>query len=262
MPMRYRSIYLTGASRGLGAALAIAYASPGRHLGLVARGAEDLRRVADACRARGAIVVEGCLDICDAEGQQRFLKTLERHGPLDLAICNAGMFAGRPRGSLFEPLAVARSLIETNLTGTIVTAQTVVTVLAAQRRGRIALVSSLAAPHPAADAAAYSASKAGVSAYGDALRELLAPDIGVTVVLPGHIATRQTEVHQGALPLLLSPEAAARRVMTGLERQADVIVFPKRLHWLGLAGRVLPKTLRWRLNASMRFNVREDADAG
>ena len=107
-----------------------------------------------------------------------------------------------------------------------------------------------------ADAPAYSASKAGLIAYGEALREYLEPDgVQVSLINPGHIETAQVAAHLGALPLLLPAEAAAARIKRGLERGQEHIAFPRRLHWLIRAGRLLPWRLRAHLGRSQRFEV-------
>jgi len=258
--MRTATIYITGASRGLGAALAIAYAEPGRTLLLAARDQRRLHDVAAACRAKGADVHCAVLDIRDPDVQIAFLDSLPGHKTLDLAICNAGVFSGRSGERAMETPEAARDVVDINLWGTIATAHAAAEVMSRHRHGRIALISSLAASHPLADAAAYSASKAGVSAYARGLRELLAPGIAVSLVLPGHIRTDQTARHEGVLTGIISPERAAAKIMRGLERGRAEIVFPRHLHWLGLAGRLLPYRVAWYLNRPQRFTVAAPPD--
>src|SRR5262249_50095998 len=131
-----------------------------------------------------------------------------------------------------------------------------VPMMRARQRGRVAIVGSLAALHPLADAPAYSASKAGVMAYGEALREWLAPDhIAVSLIYPGHIKTAQVEHHVGALPRIVSPETAARIIKRGLDRGRASIAFPKALLWLIRAGRFVPWRMRALLGAGTRFYV-------
>lgn len=251
-----RCIAITGASAGLGAALARHYAAPGRVLGLLARRPQALEAVAADCRARGAEVVTACGDVAEADGVRRWLAAVDARGGLDLAVANAGTFDGVAAGALLEDDAAAAGVIRTNLSGAIVTAGAAAALMQPRRIGQIALIASLAARHPLADAPVYSASKAGLLAYGEALRERLAEHgITVSLVLPGHVDTAQVARHRGALPGLMSAEAAAGRIARGLARRQGTIAFPARLAWLIAAGRLLPWRLRARVARGQRFSV-------
>ena len=186
------TVVITGASRGLGRALALAYAAPGRRLALMARSADLLAYVARQCEMRGAQVLQQTFDVADMVAMRSFVAAVEAGGPIDLAIANAGEFWGNgPKGEL-EPLERARSQLKTNLEGAIVSINAVLPAMRGRQQGHIVLIASLAALHPLADAPAYSASKAGLAAYGAALREMLAPEgITVSIVYPGHIDTDQ-----------------------------------------------------------------------
>jgi short-subunit dehydrogenase len=119
-------------------------------------------------------------------------------------------------------------------------------------------VSSLAARLPAADAPTYSASKAGVVAYAEALREyLLEYEICVSAILPGHVQTTQADLHEGPLPLILPVEEAARRIHRSLQKRRAIITLPRRATLLVGAARLLPWRLRARANAGSRFVVKK-----
>jgi short-subunit dehydrogenase len=253
-PLR-QSVVITGASKGLGEALALLYASPGRTLGLLGRDRHRLEAVALRCRNQGAQVVIAALDVKDGVGLARWFKAFDAEHPVDLLIANAGMFTGHGK---FAPETVQEiaELLRTNLEGAVLTIAAAVPMMRARQGGRIAIVGSLAALHPLADAPAYSASKAGVMAYGEALREWLAPDhIAVSLIYPGHIKTAQVEHHVGALPLMVSAETAARIIKRGLDRGRTSIAFPKTLLWLIRAGRCVPWRVRAVLGAGNRFYV-------
>lgn len=253
---RLRTVLITGASAGLGAALAQEYAAAGTVLGLLARRAGPLEAVAATCRERGAEVVTGVLDVTDAAALVSWIGDFDQRHPLDLVIVNAGLFDGISEDGALEDVNATQILLRTNLEAAVMTASTAAGCMRARSRGRIALVASLAARQPLADAPVYSASKAGLAAYGEALRERLAPEgIAVSIVLPGHIATAQTALQQGALPLLISAGEAARRIRRGLDRGRSVVAFPAGLSWLIRSGRCLP--WRWRAWAgrSLRFTV-------
>ena len=253
-PLR-QSVVITGASKGLGEALARLYAHPGRTLGLLGRDRHRLEAVAARCRNQATHVVTAALDVKDGPALARWFKAFDAEHPVDLLIVNAGMFTGHGR---FVPETVQEmtELLRTNLEGAVLTITAAVPMMRARQRGRIAIVGSLAALYPLADAPAYSASKAGVIAYGEALREWLAPDhVAVSLIYPGHIKTAQVEHHVGALPLMVSAETAARIIKRGLDRGRASIAFPKALLWLIRAGRLVPWRVRAMLGRGNRFYV-------
>lgn len=251
-------VVITGASAGLGEALALAYAAPGVRLGLVARNAERLSAVAQACRAKGADVETGALDLTASGTFKTWLAAFQAARPVDLVIANAGAFAGHRKDS-FETLDDAIALQRINVEAVFATVDAALPAMRARRAGRIALVSSLAALQPLADAPAYSASKAAVASYGEALREyLIDHGVAVTVVFPGHIKTQQTAVQVGEMPLLLSPEEAARRIKRGLDAGRASITFPWPMLWLIWGGRILHWRLRALAGRSFRFHVDPD----
>lgn len=255
-----RCVVITGASRGLGRALAGAYARPGTLLGLVARDEKALALAANACREAGAEVRAQVADITQPTALETWLAALDRERPIDLLIANAGQFDGRRPGADGEDIERAISLLRTNLEGTVRTIDAVLPLMRAHGRGHIAVIASLAAVFPLADAPVYSASKAGLAAYAEALGTLVAgTGIRISVVYPGHIATRQTEIHEGALPSLMSPEAAAHRIVLGLTRRRRRLWLPTMLALGARLGAFLPPPLRRLAAQSQRFSVRNAA---
>jgi short-subunit dehydrogenase len=251
-----RSIVITGASAGLGAALAGLYAAPGRTLGLLGRNQERLGAVAHACRTRGAETVVGACDVTDGHALAQWMGAFDAAHPIDLLIVNAGAFTGHGPGRALESIDDITWILRTNLEGAALTVAAALPMLRSRRRGRIALVISLAALQPLADAPAYSASKAGLLAYGEALREWLIPDnVAVSLINPGHIQTAQVADHVGALPLLMTADMAALRIKRGLDRGRSFIAFPRRLLWLIRAGRMVPWPVRARFGKGFRFHV-------
>src|SRR5689334_7392905 len=181
-----QSVAITGASSGLGASLAKAFARPGVTLGLIGRDATRLAATADACTTAGAVVRVGALDVSDAPALGAWLLAHDAAAPLDLLIANAGISAGPPPGATSEGLALATRQVTTNLLGAMNTIEPLIPAFVARRRGRIAIVSSLAGYRGLAYSPGYSASKAGNRAYGEGLRALLAPHgVGVSVICPG-----------------------------------------------------------------------------
>lgn len=253
-----RVIALSGASGGLGRALAVQLARPGRMILLCGRDQARLQALADAVRALGAEAEILCADIRDEEFAQRLRSFDDAHG-IDLLIANAGVKAGNRDGS--EPAGQAGRVIAVNLTGCIAMSEAVLPGMIGRGRGQVALVSSLAALSPSGDLLSYSASKAGVVAYATALRRAVAgKGISVSLILPGFVATAMTERHEGPTPFVLSAEAAARRIVAGLERRKAVIAFPRRLVWLTRLTESLPMPLSDRLISSARARILPDRD--
>ncbi len=253
-----RVIAVTGASKGLGAALAVSFARAGRRLYLCARSASDLAEVAERCRASGSEVDLAVFDVGDAGSVASWVDRIDTAAPIDLMIVNAGIFDGRRQGALVEEPAIAVPIIQTNLTGAILCAGAMAQKMAARQEGQIVLISSLAGSLPGADAMAYSASKAGVTAYGVALREAMAEnDVTVTIIEPGHIQTAQTDGHRGALPFLLSPEHAANKIRRKIDTRASWAAVPRRAGVAVFLANLLPWKLRAFLGRSARFSVDE-----
>ncbi|NTV93830.1 MAG: SDR family NAD(P)-dependent oxidoreductase, partial [Thiobacillus sp.] len=169
----YRHILITGASQGLGAALALAYAGPGVRLALAGRDAGRLAAVAERCRQRGAVVVEQCLDITATEPLRQWVAGIDRDQPLDLVIANAGITSTVAPGGPAEDWPRLRQVFDTNLYGALATIEPAVAAMTRRGRGQIALMSSLGGYVGMPVSPAYNASKAALKVYGEGLRGLL-----------------------------------------------------------------------------------------
>lgn len=254
--LEFRNIVITGASSGIGAALAKFYARPGRTLGLIGRDARRLAGIAAEVTAAGAVAVEGVLDLRDRSAATAFLADFDEHHPVDLVIANAGILDGRHADDTVEDAEAMRRVIEINLLGALDSVHALLPSMRHRRRGHIALVSSLAALSPLPDAPAYSASKAGLLAYGRGLRAALAPEqIRVTVVCPGYVTSAMTDTHIGSHPQKISAEAAARLIGAGIERNKPVIGFPRSLYILSLITPFLPEFITRLATQGLRFHV-------
>ncbi|MBY5972084.1 SDR family NAD(P)-dependent oxidoreductase [Ferrimonas balearica] len=253
----YRRIAIAGGSRGIGAALALALAGPGRALWLCAREGLPLEETARDCRAKGARVQCRSCDLSQPGAAAAWLDEIGERGPPDLLIVTAGIFGGRPDGAEGTPEVVTRQVIAVNLTGALALAEAGALRMRHAGRGQIVLLGSLAARDPLPDAPAYSASKAGLACYARALRaDLSGSGVGVLLVEPGHVETRQTAQHQGSLPLLMSPPAAAERILRALDRGRDYLAFPRRAVLALWLLDLLPTAWRVALLRRHRFSVR------
>ena len=247
---------VTGASSGIGAALAAHYAAPGVTLGITGRDATRLNLVAAQLRAAGAAVVPGVFDLRDRPALAAFLADFDASHPVDLLVANAGVLEGRQPNGTLEDGETARRVVEINLLGAIDTVHAVLPAMTARGRGHVVLVSSLAGISPVADAPAYSASKAGLLGYGRALRAALQPTgVRVSVVCPGYVASAMTDSHIGKQPGKISAPAAARLIAAGIARDCPVIGFPRVLYWLALITPFVPEAINRMATRHLRFHV-------
>lgn len=259
MPRRiaYQVVVITGASSGLGAALARLYAGPGVVLGLIGRNEERLGLTADACRAIGADVEIAAIDVTDRPGLEAWLGAFDAAHPIELLVANAGISAGPDPEAAGEPTSLTLRQLDVNLAGAVHTIAPLVPLLCARGRGRIAVVASVAAYRGLPYSPGYCASKAGVRAYAEALRPRLARyGVGVTVVCPGFFTSPMTDRWDGPTPFLLSGERAARRVKRGIDRGRSRIDFP----WPLVLGMrfcdLAPAMIGDRILAGFRFRIR------
>jgi short-subunit dehydrogenase len=239
---------ITGATGGIGAALARSYAQPGRTLLLHGRDAPRLASVTRECEMRGAQVHAVIFDLRDAAAGIAVLRSLSTQHVIDLAIVNAGVSIAIGDGAQAENWDVARAVLAVNLDGAIATVAGVLPEMRRRSAGQIALVSSLAAYFGLPVTPIYCASKAALKTYGEALRGWLAPQgIAVNVVMPGFVRTAMSDRFAAGKPLMLSPEQAAILVRRGLERNRARIAFPRMLAWGMWWLAVLPPPISQRI---------------
>jgi short-subunit dehydrogenase len=250
------TILITGASSGIGKALALRYARAHSRLALFGRNERRLADVAGECRALGAEVSVCALDVCDRAALAAWVADFDRATPIDLAIANAGIMEGRRPGGTIEAADAAYHMIETNVLGVLNTVQPLMPIMMARGRGQIAIVSSIAGFTPLPDAPSYSASKSALINYGLSLRALLGPrGIRVNVICPGYIDTPMLHRESGVKPFEMKPEKAAELICRGLERDRALIVFPFFFALMTRIGGLLPDRLRRWAMAPFRFTV-------
>lgn len=234
------SIVLTGASSGIGAALAAAYAAPGVTLLLIARDAGRLAATATAASAAGAEVETAAIDVTDGATLRAAVLDFDDRRPVDILIANAG----QALGGLPEPEGQARRLVEANLMGAINTVEPLIPRMIARGAGRIALISSISAIRPSGDLPSYSAAKAGVRAYGQAIRSgLRGRGVAVTVICPGFVTSPMSAKHHGPKPFEISAEKAARIIRAGIAKRRGALTFPWQFSTMVFLGNRLPPFL-------------------
>jgi len=233
--MSISTIAITGASSGLGEALALAYAAPGVTLHLAGRDAVRLAAVAAAARAKGAAATEMILDVTDAAATGAWVGAAR----LDLIIANAGISGGPGRGAM-EPAGQIRAILATNLDGVF---NTILPAMAA-KTPRIAIIGSIAGLIALPTSPTYSASKAALNFWVAASAPGAAREgITLTLVRPGFIHTPLTAKNPYKMPGIMSAEAAAARIVAGIARGERFITFPWWLAAFARFGDWLPKSL-------------------
>ena len=231
-----KTIVITGASNGLGAALALHFAAPQINLGLIGRNTERLAEIASQCNRKGAQTYIGVIDVTNTQQMSDWLIDLDNLKPIDLIIANAGITHSIDSNGQAEPLENVRKVLDINLIGVLNTIHPLLNRMCQRQNGQIALVSSLAAYCGMPITPAYSASKAAIKSYGEALRGLLkSQSIKVNIICPGFIKSDMSDHFPGSRPFLLTADKAAKTIAEGLAKDKPIIAFPLTLHigmWL------------------------------
>lgn len=231
-----RTILITGASSGIGSALALAYAAPGQHLLLGGRDAARLETVAGRVRDAGASCHLGVVDIRHRDEMADWVHTVDRKTPIDLVIANAGISAGTRKKNTAASWSDA-DIFATNVDGVVHTVAPALDCMRTRKHGQVAIMSSLAGFYAFRDAPAYCASKAAVRFYGAGLRRAHAKEgIGVSLICPGFVRSPMTEANDFRMPLLVETDAAAKLIRKRLKRNPAMIAFPLPMY---LAARML-----------------------
>jgi short-subunit dehydrogenase len=221
-----KSVLITGAGRGIGAALAREYAAPGIDLFLVDIQADPLEGVCSACDHMGARTWCHVADVSDSDGMEHCIREAEGIGPLDLAVANAGISHGNKIKE--ETPEEARAVFAVNLDGMLNTILPVLPYFRQRRRGQIALMSSLAGLRGFPHAPSYCATKAAIRVYGQALRARLKREgIVVSVVIPAFVKTPMTDANLYGMPGIVEADKAARIIRTKLAKGKPEFIFPQ-----------------------------------
>jgi len=250
-------VFVTGASSGIGAALAAEYARRGARVGLVARRIEALRalgaRLGDACQLHQA-------DVRDAAAlRQAAADFLSRHGGVDVVIANAGVSAGTLTEHA-EDHAVFREIMDINVLGMVHTFAPFLDGMRAARAGTLVGIASVAGIRGLPGAGAYSASKSAAITYLESLRvECAGSGVRVLTIAPGYIATPMTAHNPYRMPFILPAEEAARRMVDAIARGRRYTVVPWQMGLVAIGLRALPRALFDRLFARAQRKPRRAA---
>jgi short-subunit dehydrogenase len=234
-------IVLTGASSGIGAALALRYAAAGATLGLIARRGHELERVAREVTVPCEIYP---VDVRDAAAMARAAgHFIGKHGPPDAVIANAGISVGTLT-DLAEDTRVFQEVLDINVVGLVNTFQPFVAPMRQQRAGALVGIASVAGSRGLPGAGAYSASKAAAITYLESLRlELRGSGVKVLTICPGFIDTPLTRNNPYPMPFLMPPHAAAARIASLIERGTEYAVIPWQMAVVARVLRAMPNWL-------------------
>lgn len=242
--MSQQIILITGASGGIGSALARSYAAPGVTLLLWGRDAARLEETAAACRAKGAVCHSESFDLRDTDGLITRLAAADAVTPIDIAIFNAGLGGTAPDDAAAETPQASRAVAEVNFVAPVMGANAVAAAMAARGRGRIVLIGSIAESFPLPMAPTYAATKAGLRMFAEALGIRLAKHgVGVTLVSPGFIDTAMSRQVNDSKPFLMTADKAAAIIARGVGARARTIVLPWQFAVIRAVSNLLPRAV-------------------
>ncbi len=238
-----KTILITGASSGLGKAMAIAYAKDSVQLLLTGRNQHRLQEVKKQCEEKGAYVETTNTNVIDDVEFTNQLNEWNNEYKVDVVIANAGISSETSN----EQTGYRQNflnIIDINLKGVINTVDPFVEKMQKQGFGHIVLISSMAGFRGMPNAIPYSVSKVAVSAYGDAIRPLLKEQgVTVTTVYPGFVKTPLTDYNKFPMPFLMEADAAANIIKSGIEKKKVTIAFPRIMHFLCWYLSVMPRCI-------------------
>lgn len=232
MPLK---IIITGASSGLGKALAKHYASLGSTLGLIARNKTSLESLVNELPDTTSIFYD--IDVRDAESMRSAAGDfIQRYGCPDIVIANAGISQGTLT-EYAEDSKVFESILATNVTGIVNTFQPFITVMRTQGKGNLVGISSVASYRGLPGASAYSSSKAAANSYLESLRvEMYGSGVSVITICPGYIVTPMTANNPFQMPFIMTAQTAAKKIVHIINHKKVFSVIP----WqMGIVARIL-----------------------
>ncbi len=245
--MTARRVFITGASTGIGAALARHYAGADTAIGLFARRRDLLEALAAVLPGRTAIYASDISDTAAVEAAAQDF--LAQHGTPDLVIANAGVSVGT-RGGELQDVEKLRRLLDVNVAGLAATLAAFAPAMRAAGSGTLCGIASVAGFRGFPGGGAYSASKAAAIAWLEALRtELAGSGVSVVTICPGYVDTPMTQVNRYRMPFLISADDAATRFARAIAARRRLAVIPWQMAIVSSLLRVTPAWLFDRLTA-------------
>ena len=229
-----RNILITGASSGIGSAIALRLATADARLILLARDQLKLEVIAKECNQAHAQteIITHPADVTATADIQNLIENIDAEFPIDLIICNAGVTNSVGKKGEAESWDEITAIIDTNLYGVLACLNPLISRMQQRKQGQIAIVSSLTAFYGMPVTPIYSASKSALKGYGESLRGWLKYDgIKVNMVYPGFVKTDLSDQLRTGKPFMMNPEKAADIIVKGLEKNKPTISFPFPLYF-------------------------------
>ncbi|MEP6704378.1 MAG: SDR family NAD(P)-dependent oxidoreductase [Acidobacteriota bacterium] len=245
---------MTGASSGIGEGLALELARRGATLGLLARREDMLRELSTKCEDAGGTARVLAADVTDAESVRVAAERLRTEfGRVDILIANAGIGGNNRETRALQPIAV-KKVIDINLLGAVNSVHAVLPHMLERGEGHLVAVSSLAGFRGLPNSAAYSASKAGMTAFFESVRlDVQHRGVSVTIIQPGFIKTPLTSGRENKMPFLMELNDAIPHFIRAIEKKKKFAAFPWQLATIVRVGRILPAWLYDRVAGRARF---------
>lgn len=254
MTWKDKVVLLTGASSGIGEALAIALAKNGAIVGLLARREELLDKLKRQCEKAGGTARVFACDVTDEDAvlaaANEFYSEFDR---IDILIANAGIGGNNAETRALQPLAV-KKVIDINLMGAVNSVHAVLPRMLKKGSGQLVAISSLAGFRGLPKSAAYSASKAGMTAFFESVRlDVKHQGIDVTIIQPGFIKTPLTSGREAKMPFLMELDDAIPMFLKAIEKRKRFAAFPWQLATVVRAGKIMPGWLYDRIAGKARY---------
>ncbi len=246
-------VFITGASSGLGAAMALEYARRGAVIGLAARRKSALDELAQAIRDSGSTAFTYTLDVTNFSACREAAESfLESTGGIDILIANAGVSGSD--GITSADVTKIKAILDTNISGVVHIIYPFLNAFREQHSGRIAIISSVAGFRSLPGRSGYSASKIAVRYLADGWRAVLARDsISLTTICPGFIRTPMTEHHSFPMPFLMDADEAARKMVAAIDARKALYIFPWQWRLIIPVMKLIPsRILDWAFRMKMK----------
>jgi len=250
--MDYRTAFVTGAPSGIGLELSKRLAKEGIEVAIAARREDELRKLEREIVEQGGRARVYPLDVADPHVTTRTLERADDEmGGIDLVVANAGVGNHRWSGKLtYEDCA---PILAVNIHGAVATLTALLPRMVERKRGHLVGVSSLAQYRGMPYSAAYSASKAFLSHFLEAMRvDLRATPVAITDVRPGFVRTPMTAPSTFPMPFLIDVDRAVDAIVSGIHSRAPIVAFPWQLATIMRAGTLMPTTVYDRVVAGYR----------
>jgi short-subunit dehydrogenase len=236
----FANVFITGASSGIGAALAVFYASKGVTLGLVSRDKKLLQNIAKICMNKGSVVWCFPLDVVDADALKNAADSFyKKAGGIDLVVANAGIRSEEDYD--YTDVSSVKEVMNVNYLGAVNTIYPFVKYFKKAKSGQIAIISSIASYRATPNSGSYSASKGAVNLWSEGLRLRLKDfGISVTTICMSFVKTSMTSDLKFLMPGILTTEKAAILIAKSIKRKDRTITIPWQSKIIWSILRVLP----------------------